>query len=240
MVKLIPKHAQKLAFPRPLHVTSIQSSRIRVDGAKPGAPSLAKLQLFNLFRYIFLFLSLTTPLMTSCSQGGKIDNDQALAAAGPIKTTNRELIVLDPGHGGFDIGAAVRSIEEKALALKTATLVKQYLHQKGYRVILTRSRDVFISLAKRSNIANGTKSKLFVSIHYNAFKNPQVSGIEVYYYNQGNQWRRKKSKQLATLVLNGMITATLYPLSFIFRTRFCPITASPISPISALPATIYS
>lgn len=161
-----------------------------------------------MLKFIVLFLSLTTPLMTSCSQGSRIDTDQALAAASPTKTTNRELIVIDPGHGGFDIGATLKSIEEKALALKTATLVKQYLHQKGYRVILTRSRDVFLSLTKRSNIANDTKSKLFVSIHYNAFKNSQANGIEVYYYNRGNQWRQNKSKKLATLVLNGMIATT--------------------------------
>lgn len=161
-----------------------------------------------MLKFIVLFLSLTTPLMTSCSQEARVEIDNALAAAGPTKTTHKELIVLDPGHGGFDIGATVKSIEEKALALKTATLVKQYLHQKGYRVILTRSRDVFLSLAKRSTIANDTKSKLFVSIHYNAFKNPQANGIEVYYYNKGNKWRQNKSKKLATLVLNGMIGAT--------------------------------
>ncbi|MDJ0652194.1 MAG: N-acetylmuramoyl-L-alanine amidase [Simkaniaceae bacterium] len=121
---------------------------------------------------------------------------------------NKQLIVIDPGHGGFDIGARVRSVQEKALALKTATLVRQYLHQKGYRVILTRSRDVSISLAKRTTIANNTKSKVFVSIHYNAFKNPQVKGIEVYYYNRGSKWRQKASKKLAQLVLDGMIAST--------------------------------
>lgn len=161
-----------------------------------------------MLKFILLFLSLTTPLMTSCSQGVRADTAQVFAAATPTKTTNKELIVIDPGHGGFDIGATVKSIEEKALALKTATLVKQYLHQKGYRVILTRSRDIFLSLDKRSSIANDTKSKLFVSIHYNAFKNPQASGIEVFYCSKGNKWRQNHSKQLATHVLNGMIAAT--------------------------------
>jgi|JI10StandDraft_1071094.scaffolds.fasta_scaffold00378_7 N-acetylmuramoyl-L-alanine amidase len=159
-----------------------------------------------MFKFVCLFIYCAAPLMTSCSQG--IHTDQDLAAATSTKTINKELIVLDPGHGGFDIGATVKSIEEKALALKTATLVKQYLHQKGYRVILTRSRDVFISLERRSTIANDTKSKLFVSIHYNAFKDPQASGIEVYYYNKESKWRQDQSKQLATLVLNEMLAAT--------------------------------
>ncbi|MBF5059800.1 hypothetical protein NEPTK9_001318 [Candidatus Neptunochlamydia vexilliferae] len=127
-----------------------------------------------------------------------------LYAAAPPK----QLIVIDPGHGGFDIGAQVQTLKEKALALKTATLVKEYLHKKGYRVILTRSRDVFISLKKRTTIANDTKSKLFVSIHFNSFRGQKPHGIEIYYYNKGSKWRQNASKKLAQLVLNGMITAT--------------------------------
>lgn len=161
-----------------------------------------------LYKGVVLFICLTTPLITSCSHGSGIDTEDYLAANAPTKTSNKQLIVIDPGHGGFDIGATVKSIQEKALALKTATLVKQYLHQKGYRVILTRSRDVFISLTKRTTIANDTKSKVFVSVHYNAFKNPQAKGIEVYYYNRGPNWRQKASKKLAQLVLDGMIAST--------------------------------
>ena len=161
-----------------------------------------------MLRFLVLFVCLTTPLMTSCSHGSGIEAENYLAANTSTKTSNKQLIVIDPGHGGFDIGATVKSVQEKALALKTATLVKQYLHQKGYRVILTRSRDVFISLTKRTTIANDTKSKVFVSIHYNAFKNPQAKGIEVYYYNRGSKWRQNASKKLAQLVLDGMIAST--------------------------------
>lgn len=161
-----------------------------------------------MLRFLILFICLTTPLAFSCSHGSSINPETHIAAATQTKTSNKELVVIDPGHGGFDIGATVKSIEEKALALKTATLVKQYLHQKGYRVILTRSRDVFISLTKRTNIANDTKSKLFVSIHFNAFKNPQAKGIEIYYYNKGSKWRQNASKKLAQTVLDGMIATT--------------------------------
>ena len=159
-----------------------------------------------MFRFLLLFICFASPLMTSCSQGAKVDVAAAQSNAKP--TQNKQLIVIDPGHGGFDIGATVQSVEEKALALQTATLVKKYLHDMGYRVILTRSRDTFISLKKRTQIANDTKSKLFVSIHFNAFKGTNVKGIEIYYYNKGSQWRQKASKKLAQLVLDGMIAAT--------------------------------
>ncbi len=125
------------------------------------------------------------------------------AAASP-----KQLIVIDPGHGGFDIGAQVQTLKEKALALQTATLVKEYLHKKGYRVILTRSRDVFLPLSKRATIANDTKSKLFVSIHFNSFRGPKPHGIEIYYYNKGTKWRQNASKKLAQIILNGMVAAT--------------------------------
>ncbi|MCB1109448.1 MAG: N-acetylmuramoyl-L-alanine amidase [Chlamydiia bacterium] len=120
----------------------------------------------------------------------------------------KQLIVIDAGHGGDDIGAQVKGLKEKALALQTATLVKQYLHSKGYRVILTRSRDIFLPLKKRTAIANDTKSKLFVSIHFNAYKSPQPHGIEIYYYNRGSKWRQVASKKLADTILHKMIEAT--------------------------------
>ena len=126
----------------------------------------------------------------------------------PKKSGKGQLVVIDPGHGGFDIGAKVQSVEEKALALKTGTLVKRYLHDMGYRVILTRSRDVFIPLKKRTAIANDTKSKLFVSIHFNAFKGTSVKGVEIYYYNKGSKWRQNASKKVAQTVLSALLNAT--------------------------------
>ena len=159
-----------------------------------------------MLKFFVLFISLAFPLMTSCSQGVKVD--EAFPQTSPKKVQSKQLIVIDPGHGGFDIGAEVQSIKEKTLSLQTATLVKQYLHDMGYRVILTRSRDVFVSLKKRTAIANDTKSKLFVSIHFNAFKGPDVKGIEIYYYNKGSKWRQDASKRLAQLVLNDLVATT--------------------------------
>ncbi|MCB1106795.1 MAG: N-acetylmuramoyl-L-alanine amidase [Chlamydiia bacterium] len=131
------------------------------------------------------------------------------AAPPPAHSTQKkQLIVIDGGHGGDDIGAKVKNLQEKNLALQLALLVKQALHAKGYRVILTRSRDVFLPLPKRVAIANETKSKVFVSIHFNAFKSPQPSGIEIYYYNKGAKERQAASKKLADIVLARMIATT--------------------------------
>lgn len=149
------------------------------------------------------------PCVMSCSQGSQIEQGLSLAVTQQqIRKDSKCLIVLDPGHGGFDIGAASSKVEEKSLALRTAILVKRYLVIMGYRVILTRSRDIFLPLKRRTTIANETKSKVLVSLHYNAFKDLKVKGIEVYYYDKGGKWRSTSSKRLAQVVLSSMLAET--------------------------------
>ena len=126
--------------------------------------------------------------------------------APPLSQT---LIIIDPGHGGYDLGARMSACDEKSLALSTALLTKKHLTDMGYRVILTRSRDVFLPLEKRTSIANETKSKLFVSIHYNAARNSVAKGIEVFYYVSADKIRTGASKKLATRVLSKLIDKTV-------------------------------
>lgn len=135
----------------------------------------------------------------------KIPSQLALKSAIP---KDQKLIVIDPGHGGYDLGARISACDEKSLALSTALLVKKYLTEMGYRVILTRSRDVFLPLEKRTSIANETKSKLFVSIHYNSAPNPVAKGVEVFYYASEDKIRKEASKKLATRVLSKVIDRT--------------------------------
>lgn len=157
---------------------------------------------------MFKFLFLCFSIAVSCLSPVQVDQGMYVVASTLKPSQAKQLIVIDAGHGGDDIGAQVKNIQEKALALQTATLVKRYLHEKGYRVILTRSRDAFLPLKKRTAIANDTKSNLFVSIHFNAYKSTQPHGIEIYYYNRGERWRQNASKKLADIVLRGMIEAT--------------------------------
>ncbi len=121
---------------------------------------------------------------------------------------SERLIILDAGHGGYDLGCRLASCNEKSLALSTTLMAKKYLNEKGYKVILTRSRDVFLTLKRRTQIANETKSKLFVSFHFNAAKNTAAKGIEVFYYQSKDKWRSNSSKKLAVRVLSKMIDRT--------------------------------
>lgn len=119
----------------------------------------------------------------------------------------RPLVILDAGHGGSNEGAQNYLVMEKKLTLTTTLYLKRYLEEAGYRVILTRSRDVFIPLPRRVAIANKTKAVMFVSIHYNASHNTEVKGLEVFYY-QGDDKRAMDSKQLATSILSSMLHYT--------------------------------
>lgn len=91
-------------------------------------------------------------------------------------------IVIDPGHGGKDQGAesGKYNIREKTLSLGVAERLKKKLEAKGYRVSLTRTTDVFVSLEDRARFARTVQADLFVSIHFNAAQNKKAAGIETY------------------------------------------------------------
>jgi len=98
-----------------------------------------------------------------------------------------DTVILDPGHGGHDRGAAIGYIYEKHLALDTARRVQQLLVASGLRVVLTRDSDVFIPLEGRSNIGNSHRNAIFVSIHYNYNRGGSGHGIETYYHYDSSQ-----------------------------------------------------
>lgn len=136
---------------------------------------------------------------------------QPKAVIAPIK--KKKHIVLDPGHGGKDSGTCSEknSYEEKERALKTTKIVKSYLEDLGYKITMTRTSDVFVALPKRAEIANHLNAELFVSIHYNHAENPDVDGVEVFYYkDEKNPFspRILASKNLAEKVLTRIIKHT--------------------------------
>lgn len=118
------------------------------------------------------------------------------------------LIVLDAGHGGMDEGAKRSNIVEKSVCLKTALLAKKHLEKMGYRVLLTRSRDVSLPLHRRVALANKIKGSLFVSLHYNSAPSRDANGIEIYYCSTKDNKRTQASKKLANLVLHYMVDET--------------------------------
>jgi N-acetylmuramoyl-L-alanine amidase len=105
-----------------------------------------------------------------------------LAAPGkPSAAKPAPLVMLDPGHGGKDPGAIGYSgTYEKHVAFDTALELRHQLQAAGYRVQLTRGRDVFIPLEDRVAIAQHAGAALFVSMHADALTDHSVRGASVY------------------------------------------------------------
>ena len=92
-----------------------------------------------------------------------------------------ETVVLDPGHGGHDRGAISRLGFEKDFALDVARRARPLLEKQGYKVVMTRSADIFVPLHERAAVANHLTDSIFVSIHFNyTGTNPAARGIEIY------------------------------------------------------------
>jgi len=93
-----------------------------------------------------------------------------------------DIIVVDAGHGGKDPGAiGAGKTREKTITLDIALRVSRILESKGFKVVLTRDKDVFVPLHQRGKIANQAKGKLFVSIHCNASRDRKAGGFETYF-----------------------------------------------------------
>jgi len=92
-------------------------------------------------------------------------------------------IMIDPGHGGNQLGACGFGLEEKNVALDISRRVYKKLKEAGHNVILTRSTDQSLTLLERSQLADQLKADLLVSIHANSAGSlgHQASGIETYY-----------------------------------------------------------
>jgi N-acetylmuramoyl-L-alanine amidase len=92
-------------------------------------------------------------------------------------------VVIDAGHGGYDRGGVPgQRIAEKDKTLDVAQRLRRILQTDGYRVIMTRDRDVFVPLGTRVAIANSYRNATFVSIHFNCSSRGGANGIETYYY----------------------------------------------------------
>jgi len=120
-------------------------------------------------------------------------NDISIA---PKRLDRNKIIVIDPGHGGKDPGAiGYHHYKEKNVVLHIAKYLRNILKSRGYRVYMTRDRDVFIKLSNRTKYANRKGADLFISIHANAVsmkKARKAYGIESYFLSPSRSARAER------------------------------------------------
>ncbi|MCK9554551.1 N-acetylmuramoyl-L-alanine amidase [bacterium] len=103
------------------------------------------------------------------------------AAGRKITSLRGFKVVIDPGHGGKNIGARNKNgADEKTIVLDIAKKVAAVLEKKGLQVVMTRDKDVFLKLSKRCDIAQSEQADLFISIHANSAPAKGVTGIETF------------------------------------------------------------
>jgi N-acetylmuramoyl-L-alanine amidase len=112
---------------------------------------------------------------------------QTTAAKPPSAETMRKvdrlvIVALDPGHGGEDPGAiGPKGLREKDVVLAVALALRDKLNaQPNMRAFLTRDADFFVPLAERVRKARRVQADLFISIHADAFTNPEARGASVF------------------------------------------------------------
>lgn len=120
-------------------------------------------------------------------------------------------ILIDPGHGGEEVGAVgsftdekgkKHTIYEKDLALEIAKEIHAALKDK-YSTYLTRSVDRTVTLDERAELAEKIKADLIISVHLNSYKNKSTGGFETYYLDNHADGAVKKVEQIENKGLKG-------------------------------------
>ncbi|MEQ2525801.1 N-acetylmuramoyl-L-alanine amidase [Robertmurraya yapensis] len=147
---------------------------------------------------------LTILLLSACNSTSDNSNDKK-NHSNDVKNHTPFKVVIDPGHGGTDVGATGASGKhEKDFTLSLSKKVKKLLEQEPrIQVYMTRADDRFISQESRyrPKYANNIDADLFISIHGNTFSDPEVSGAETFYYH-------KNSRHFAEIIQQHIVEAT--------------------------------
>ena len=131
----------------------------------------------------------------------------------PTEKTYIATIVIDPGHGGEDVGANRDTLLEKDINLKIAKVVGEELDAVNVKVVYTRTTDTSLSTIKKTDLkmrgamGAANNADYFVSIHVNAYEGSDaISGFEVYSKDNNDEAINADSKELATAIGNQIET----------------------------------
>lgn len=140
--------------------------------------------------------------------------EQALPVVRGGGSGSSPLVMIDPGHGGFDPGAvAADGMQEKDIVLALARALRdRLLAQGGMRVAMTREEDRFLSLEERSNLARRLGADLFISVHADSGgEEMNAAGASLYTLStqaSGRQAARFAARENSADIINGIRLST--------------------------------
>lgn len=144
--------------------------------------------MFSLKKFVMIFIIMFAMIFSYGNLSYKA------YGAEKVEGDKKKLILLDPGHGGFDGGAEVNGVKEKNINLSIALLLKDELQKNGFEVLMTREKDEALRLDKtkaktkksedmeaRCKIKRESNCDMFISIHVNTFPESKYYGGQVWY-----------------------------------------------------------
>lgn len=112
------------------------------------------------------------------------DEQPSLESQVAAASSRFPVVVLDAGHGGKDDGARGAGLAEKDLSLDVTQRTEKLLHQFGFKTVMTRVDDTYVSLAERAAISNRIDNAIFVSVHFNHSFSGASTGVETFYASE--------------------------------------------------------
>lgn len=148
-----------------------------------------------------------------------------LAAPVAAQQNGKRTVVIDPGHGGHDPGMRGKlpngaRVNESSIALAVSLKLADELKKRGVNVAMTRTKDVFIPLERRGQIANEQRGDLFLSIHVNAVSTTRARGFETYFLAAARTEDERRVEAMENKVVHFETAAVVPPrdpLAFILN-----------------------
>lgn len=132
--------------------------------------------------------------------------DTAITILRPFSKADK-LVVIDPGHGGWEPGAVVGGLKEKDLNLDISLRLNALLKAKDVKTYMIREDDSYVGLYERAYIANNLNASLFLSIHNNAFtNNDAIKGSETLYYPANPNDKGFNGKRFAQIIQSELLS----------------------------------
>ncbi|MHB8394596.1 MAG: N-acetylmuramoyl-L-alanine amidase family protein [Candidatus Dormibacteria bacterium] len=127
-------------------------------------------------------LALGVGLLAVLVPGTVLASQRAHTLPPPLKAPKPYVVAIDPGHGGYDPGAIspFNGLEEKNVTLSVGLDLRQLLLAQGVKVVMSRTKDVHVSISQAENLARNNHANLFVSLWVNDWTTASLEGVTVF------------------------------------------------------------
>jgi len=127
-------------------------------------------------------LALGVGLSAALVPGTVLASSHAQIGPPPLKPPKPYLVAIDPGHGGYDPGAIspYNGLEEKNVTLSVGLDLRRLLEAEGVRVVMSRTKDVFVSIPQAEAVADNNHANVFVSLWVNDWSTASLEGVTVF------------------------------------------------------------